>query len=50
MGKQPFRVALLAARTVPGAKKGVIWSLSPPPRAPVPLAATEAACSPWDSP
>lgn len=29
MGKQPFRVALPAARRILGTKKGVIWIFSP---------------------
>lgn len=50
MGEQPFRVVLLAARSILGTKKGAIWILSPLPRALVLLAATEAAGYPWDGP
>lgn len=50
MGKQPFRVVLPAARSILGTKKGVIWILSPLPQASIPLAVTEAAGYPWDSP
>lgn len=50
MGKQPFRVALPAARRILGTKKGVIWIFSPLPQASVLLAETETAGCPWDSP